>query len=81
MARFAYLAVDPKGNERRGAIEAADERAATEKLAARAWHVHFERQLSLFLQDINVRLVHRRLSRPLHAYLFLSFDFSFGRHD
>jgi general secretion pathway protein F len=39
MARFAYLAVDPKGNERRGAIEAADERAATEKLAARAWHV------------------------------------------
>jgi general secretion pathway protein F len=39
MARFAYLAIDPKGNERRGAIEAADERAAAEKLAERAWHV------------------------------------------
>lgn len=39
MARFAYLAVDPRGNERRGAIEAVDERGAAEKLAAREWHV------------------------------------------
>lgn len=39
MARFAYLAIDPKGNERRGAIEAADERAVEAKLATRQWHV------------------------------------------
>lgn len=39
MARFAYHAIDPKGNERRGAIEAAGERQAAEKLAARQWHV------------------------------------------
>ncbi|WP_338466766.1 type II secretion system inner membrane protein GspF [Novosphingobium sp. ZN18A2] len=39
MARFAYLAIDPKGNERRGAIEAEDERAAHAKLAGRQWHV------------------------------------------
>lgn len=39
MARFAYHAIDPRGQERRGAIEAADERAAAEKLGARQWHV------------------------------------------
>lgn len=39
MPRFTYLAIDPRGNERRGAIEAAGERQATEKLAARSWHV------------------------------------------
>jgi general secretion pathway protein F len=39
MPRFTYLAIDPKGNERRGAIEAAGERQALEKLAARSWHV------------------------------------------
>ncbi|MDE2562376.1 MAG: type II secretion system inner membrane protein GspF [Sphingomonadales bacterium] len=39
MARFAYLAIDPRGNERRGAIEAADERAVEVRLAARRWHV------------------------------------------
>lgn len=39
MPRFTYLAIDPKGHERRGAIEAAGERQAAEKLAARSWHV------------------------------------------
>ena len=39
MPRFTYLAIDPKGHERRGAIEAAGERQALEKLAARSWHV------------------------------------------
>ena len=39
MPRFAYHAIDPKGAERRGAIEAASEREATEKLAGRQWHV------------------------------------------
>ena len=39
MARFAYLAIDPRGGERSGAIEASDERAAHEKLAGRSWHV------------------------------------------
>ncbi|WP_068073771.1 type II secretion system inner membrane protein GspF [Novosphingobium lentum] len=39
MARFSYLAIDPKGNERRGAIEAPGERQASERLAAREWHV------------------------------------------
>lgn len=39
MARFSYLAIDPRGNERRGAIEAADERAAQARLAQRQWHV------------------------------------------
>ena len=39
MARFAYHAVDPKGVEKRGAIEAADEAAASEKLALRQWLV------------------------------------------
>lgn len=39
MPRFTYLAIDPKGNERRGAIEAVGERQALEKLAARSWHV------------------------------------------
>lgn len=39
MARFAYLAIDPKGQERRGAIEAAGESEATAKLVARHWHV------------------------------------------
>ncbi|MEL0250594.1 MAG: type II secretion system protein GspF, partial [Novosphingobium sp.] len=39
MARFAYHAIDPKGEERRGAIEAASEAAAREKLVAREWFV------------------------------------------
>lgn len=39
MARFAYHAIDPKGNERRGAIEAPGEKEAAGKLAARQWHV------------------------------------------
>jgi general secretion pathway protein F len=39
MPRFAYLAIDPKGVERRGAIEAAGEAEATQRLGARAWHV------------------------------------------
>lgn len=39
MPRFAYHAIDPKGAERRGAIEAASEREAGEKLAGRQWHV------------------------------------------
>ncbi|MCW1384029.1 type II secretion system inner membrane protein GspF [Novosphingobium sp. KCTC 2891] len=39
MARFAYHAIDPKGLERRGAVEAGDERQAAEKLAARQWHI------------------------------------------
>ena len=39
MPRFAYLAIDPKGAERRGAIEAAGEAQARERLGARHWHV------------------------------------------
>jgi len=39
MPRFAYLAVDPKGAERRGAIEAPGEAQAHERLTARQWHV------------------------------------------
>ena len=39
MPRFSYLAIDPKGAEKRGAIEAGSEAQAAEKLAARAWHV------------------------------------------
>lgn len=39
MARFAYHAIDPKGTERRGAIEAATEAAAREKLLGREWFV------------------------------------------
>ena len=39
MARYSYLAVDPAGRERRGAIEAANDRAAREQLATRRWHV------------------------------------------
>ncbi|MCH7629543.1 MAG: type II secretion system inner membrane protein GspF [Proteobacteria bacterium] len=39
MARFAYHAIDPKGQEKRGAVEAADEGAAAAKLAQRQWHV------------------------------------------
>ena len=39
MPRFAYLAIDPKGAERRGAIEAAGEAQARERLAQRQWHV------------------------------------------
>jgi general secretion pathway protein F len=39
MARYEYLAIDPKGHERRGAIEAAGESEAHGKLAARQWHV------------------------------------------
>ena len=39
MPRFAYLAIDPKGAERRGAIEAAGEAQARERLEQRVWHV------------------------------------------
>lgn len=39
MARFAYHAIDPRGQEKRGAVEAADEAAAAAKLAQRQWHV------------------------------------------
>ena len=39
MPRFAYLAIDPKGAERRGAIEAAGEVQARERLAQRQWHI------------------------------------------
>ncbi len=39
MPRFAYLAIDPKGAERCGAIEAAGEAQARERLAQRQWHV------------------------------------------
>jgi general secretion pathway protein F len=39
MPRFAYLAIDPKGGERRGAIEAAGAAQAAERLTARHWHV------------------------------------------
>ncbi|MEO0032066.1 MAG: type secretion system protein GspF [Pseudomonadota bacterium] len=39
MARYSYLAIDAKGHERRGAIEAPGESEATGKLAARQWHV------------------------------------------
>ena len=39
MARFAYHAIDPKGIQRRGAIEAPGEAEAREKLAARQWFV------------------------------------------
>lgn len=39
MARFGYLAIDPRGRERRGSLEAASDRAAREQLATRRWHV------------------------------------------
>ena len=39
MPRFAYLAIDPKGSERRGAIEAPGETQARERLASREWHI------------------------------------------
>ncbi|GGD69233.1 type II secretion system inner membrane protein GspF [Croceicoccus mobilis] len=39
MARYAYLAVDPQGRERRGAVDAASVPAAREQLAKRRWHV------------------------------------------
>ncbi|WP_066554968.1 type II secretion system inner membrane protein GspF [Croceicoccus bisphenolivorans] len=39
MARWSYLAVDPQGKERRGAIEAASMPAAREQLSTRRWHV------------------------------------------
>ena len=39
MPRFAYLAIDPKGAERRGAIEAAGEAQARERLGQRQWHI------------------------------------------
>ena len=39
MPRFAYLAIDPKGTERRGAIEATGEVQARERLTQRQWHV------------------------------------------
>ncbi|WP_062343371.1 type II secretion system inner membrane protein GspF [Novosphingobium sp. CCH12-A3] len=39
MARFAYHAIDPQGTERRGAIEAASDAAARDKLVAREWFV------------------------------------------
>lgn len=39
MARFAYHAIDPKGDERRGAIEAPSEAAAREKLTKREFYV------------------------------------------
>lgn len=39
MARFAYLAVDPRGRERRGSLDAAAEGEARLALAARQWHV------------------------------------------
>lgn len=39
MARFAYHAIDPKGAERRGAIEAGAHDEAMEKLVRRQWHV------------------------------------------
>lgn len=39
MPRWAYLAVDPQGKERRGAIDAATLPAAREQLTTRRWHV------------------------------------------
>ena len=39
MAKYAYLAVDPQGRERRGAVDAASTSAAREQLAKRRWHV------------------------------------------
>lgn len=39
MAKYAYLAVDPQGRERRGALDAASTSAAREQLAKRRWHV------------------------------------------
>jgi len=39
MARWSYLAVDPQGKERRGAIDAVSLPAAREKLSTRRWHV------------------------------------------
>ncbi len=39
MPRFAYLAIDPKGAERRGAIEATGEVQARERLTQRQWHI------------------------------------------
>ncbi|RVQ65788.1 type II secretion system protein GspF [Croceicoccus ponticola] len=39
MPRWSYLAVDPGGKERRGAIDAASMPAARAQLATRRWHV------------------------------------------
>jgi general secretion pathway protein F len=39
MARFTYLAIDPKGQQRRGAIEAVDAAVVSAKLESRQWHV------------------------------------------
>lgn len=39
MPRWSYLAVDPQGKERRGAIDAASLPAAREQLTTRRWHV------------------------------------------
>ncbi|BEV02005.1 type II secretion system inner membrane protein GspF [Novosphingobium olei] len=39
MARFAYHAIDVKGQERRGAVDAQDEPGAIAKLGQRQWHV------------------------------------------
>ncbi|HQS69116.1 MAG TPA: type II secretion system protein GspF, partial [Novosphingobium sp.] len=39
MARFAYHAIDPKGDERCGAIEAPSEAVAREKLTKREFYV------------------------------------------
>ncbi|AKM10662.1 type II secretion system inner membrane protein GspF [Croceicoccus naphthovorans] len=39
MPRWSYLAVDPTGKERRGAIDAASLPAAREQLTTRRWHV------------------------------------------
>lgn len=39
MPRWAYLAVDPQGRERRGAVEAASTGAVREALAKKRWHV------------------------------------------
>ena len=39
MPRYAYLAVDPQGHERRGAIHAPEQAEAATRLAARRWHV------------------------------------------
>jgi general secretion pathway protein F len=39
MPRWAYLAVDPQGRERRGAVDAASTGAAREALAKKRWHV------------------------------------------
>ena len=39
MAKYAYLAVEPQGRERRGAVDAASTGAAREALAKKRWHV------------------------------------------